>query len=112
MSEDTITHLAITFQKDYAGTGKNICSIYINSIPNVTFEFGANSLFGSGMLRLGQGSTDTYLYMMRIYNRALEGTEMQANMLNAIINGGGVRPPDRPREERYYDRHHPVCAGA
>ena len=87
LSEDTITHLAITFQKDYAGTGKNICSIYINSIPNVTFEFGANSLFGSGMLQLGQGSTDTYLYMMRIYNRALEGTEMQANMLNAIING-------------------------
>lgn len=87
LSEDTITHLAITLQKDYAGTGKNLCTIYINSFPNVTFEFGANSLFGDGMLQLGQGSTDTYLYMMRIYDRALEGTEMLDNMLNAIING-------------------------
>ena len=87
LSEDTITHLGITWQKDYAGTGKNICSIYINGIPNVTFEFNINALFGNGSLQLGQASTDTFLYMMRIYNRALEGTEMLANMLNAIING-------------------------
>lgn len=87
LSENTITHLCITWQKNYAGTGKNLCSIYVNGIPNVTFEYNVNSEFGEGSLQLGQNSTDTYLYMMRIYNRALEGTEILANMLNAVING-------------------------
>ena len=87
LSEDTITHLTITWQKDYAGTGKNLCTVYVNGIPNVTFEYNVNSTFGNGVLQLGQDSTDTYLYMMRMYSRALEGTEVLANMLNAIING-------------------------
>ena len=87
LSEDTITHLTITWQKDYAGTGKNLCTVYVNGIPNVTFEYNVNSTFGNGVLQIGQDSTDTYLYMMRMYSRALEGTEVLANMLNAIING-------------------------
>ena len=87
LSEDTITHLTITLQKNYAGTGKNLCTIYVNAIPNVTFEFSPNSTFGSGGLQVGQDSTDVYLYMMRIYNRALEGTEVLTNFENAIFNG-------------------------
>lgn len=87
LSEDTITHLVITLQKNYAGTGKNLCTIYVNAIPNVTFEFSPNSTFGNGGLQIGQDSTDVYLYMMRIYNRALEGTEVLANFENAIFNG-------------------------
>lgn len=87
LSEDAITHLVITLQKNYAGTGKNLCTIYVNAIPNVTFEFSANSSFGQGGLEIGQDSTDVYLYMMRMYNRALEGTEVLTNFENAIFNG-------------------------
>lgn len=87
LSEDTITHLVITLQKNYAGTGKNLCTIYVNAVPNVTFEFSPNSTFGAGSLQVGQDSTDVYLYMMRIYDRALEGTEVLTNFENAIFNG-------------------------
>lgn len=87
LCEDTITHITLTLQKAYAGTSKNLVTLYVNGYPNVSFEYNVNSTFGNGALTIGQDSTDTYLYMMRYYDRALEGTSVLANFLNAVFSG-------------------------
>ena len=90
LSEDRIHHITVVVQRTYAGDAtKNLARIFINGCENVTFSFEATDVFyntsGINSLRLGQASTDTYLYMARIYDKALEGTEVFANYLNALI---------------------------
>lgn len=88
LCEDVMTHVAVVLQRNYAGqTGYNLCSIYINGIPNVSFSFGSTSLFGNGSLLLGQDAADFNLYSMRIHDKALDGQGVKADMLNAIIDG-------------------------
>lgn len=87
LCENTVTHITITLQKAYAGSSKNLVTLYVNGYPNVSFDYNVNSTFGNGSLVMGQQSTDIYLYMMRLYSRALEGTSVIANFLNAIFNG-------------------------
>jgi len=87
-SENTMTHICITFLKGYEGqSGKNICSVYVNGISNVNFAFDGASSFGNGSLTIGQSHTDTYLYKMRIYGSALESNAVFNNFLNSIIDG-------------------------
>lgn len=89
--EDVITHVVITIHKNYnTTTGKNICSIYLNGIPNVSFEFSGSDTFGTGVLELGQQNTDLFLYMMRVYNVALEGQAVLTNFFNAIFDGSNI----------------------
>ena len=100
LCENVITHLAVTIQKGYNGTaGKNLCSIYVNGIPNVTFDFTGTDTFGNGGLLLGQANTDFYLYMMRIYNRALEGQDVFYNFLNAVFTGTHINRGEYDREQ-------------
>ena len=88
LCEDSITHICIVLQKNYSGTaGRNLASVYINGIPNISFSFGSTSTFGSGGLMFGQEKTDGYLYMLRAYDFPLEGQMVKANFLNAIIDG-------------------------
>lgn len=88
LCEDAITHICIVLQKNYSGTaGRNLASVYINGIPNISFSFGSTSTFGSGGLMFGQEKTDGYLYMLRAYDFPLEGQMVKANFLNAIIDG-------------------------
>ena len=88
LCEDTITHLAITFSPNYTGaTGKNLCAIYVNGISNVAFAYDTNSTFGNGALKIGQDSTDVYLYLLRIYGRSLAGSEIIQILKNAIFEG-------------------------
>lgn len=88
LCEDAITHICIVLQKNYSGTaGRNLASVYINGIPNISFSFGSTSTFGSGGLIFGQEKTDGYLYMLRAYDFPLEGQMVKANFLNAIIDG-------------------------
>lgn len=88
--ENRITHLAITFAKNYAGAGTsfNLCSIYINGTSNINFSFGGDTTFGSGSLKIGAPDVDTYIYKMRIYGKALESQAVLNNFLNCIIDGG------------------------
>ena len=91
LCENIITHLCVTIQRNYSGqNGKNLCSIYVNGIPNVSFAFSGTDSFGDGYLQVGQANTDFYLYMMRIYERALEGQAVFSNFLNAIFNGSHI----------------------
>ena len=89
LSEDRIHHIGVVIQRGYASSALNIARIYINGCENVTFSFGGGNLFynssGINSLRIGQQSTDTYLYMMRIYDVALEANQVFANYLNALI---------------------------
>ena len=88
MCEDVMTHVVVVLQKAYGGdASKNLCSIYLNGIPNVTFSFSAGSTFGNGSLTIGQERTDFNLYLMRIYDKALDGQMVKANMLNAFMDG-------------------------
>lgn len=92
LCEDSITHICIVLQKDYAGVSqnhqeRNLASVYINGIPNIAFSFGSTSLFGNGNLIFGQEKSDAYLYMLRVYDFPLEGQMVKANFLNAIIDG-------------------------
>lgn len=87
-SENTMTHICITILKGYEGaSGKNLCSVYINGISNVCFEFKADSSFGNGSLVIGQAHTDAYLYKMRVYGSALESGAVFNNFLNCIVDG-------------------------
>ena len=88
LCEDSITHICLVLQKNYAGVnGRNLASLYINGIANVSFSFGSTSTFGSGGLIFGQDKTDCYLYMLRAYDFPLEGQAVKANFLNAVIDG-------------------------
>ena len=52
---------------------------------NVFFEYDGFANFGNGYLKLGQESTDLYLYMLRYYNdRAFEADSVLKNWLNAL----------------------------
>lgn len=86
-SEDRITHITVTWVKNYGGIGgRNLVSIYINGISNVNFSFNGGSSFGTGALAIGQTYTDVYLYKMRVYGIALEAQAVFNNFLNAIFN--------------------------
>lgn len=88
ISENKMTHICITFTKDYEGeSGKNLCSVYINGISNVCFDFSGTSSFGDGDFTIGQPDTDTYLYKMRVYGDALEPGAVFNNFLNCIFDG-------------------------
>lgn len=88
LKEDKMTHVAVVLQRNYAdNAGMNLCSVYINGIPNVSFAFASASSFGNGALVIGQDSADFYLYSMRIFDKALDGQAVKADMLNAIIDG-------------------------
>lgn len=90
LSENRIHHIAVVIQRAFAGDAtKNLARIYIDGNENVTFSFDGLDTFykasGVNSLRIGQASTDTYLYMMRIYDKALESSDVFANYLNALI---------------------------
>lgn len=89
LSENTITHIVITFTRNYGGvSNKNICSIYVNGIANSSFDFGGDS-FGNGELRIGHDDTDVYLYKMRVYGMPLDYNAVINNFLNSIMSGSG-----------------------
>ena len=91
LGEDRINHIVISFQKKFGGKANNLCRISINGVENVTFTykdtdtFYPNTALQYGGIVLGQQSTDTYVYMMRIYNKGFEEQDVRANFLNAVI---------------------------
>lgn len=88
LPEGRLIHLAIVFQQNYGGTGLNLCRIFVNGCENCTFEYSGTTRFvgeGGNPVRMGQNSTDFYLYMMRSYNSALEGPAILTNFLNAMV---------------------------
>lgn len=89
LDEDAVTHICIVFQRNYQNSGRNLCRIYVNSIQNAVFEYGGNNNFANGMLRIGQASSDVYLYMFRQYlNKVLEETDVLGNFMNTL--GGSL----------------------
>lgn len=85
LDEDCITHLVIVFQRNYNNSGRNLCRIYVNSIQQAVFEYGGNNHFGAGCLRIGQASSDFYLYTLRQYaNRVLEEGDVLSNFMNTL----------------------------
>lgn len=100
LCENVITHIAVTIQKNYNDTaGKNLCTIYINGIPNVSFDFLGSESFGEGSLLMGQDNTDFHLYMMRVYETALGDEAVLANFYNAIFDGGNTSHGEYDREK-------------
>lgn len=92
VGEDRIHHICLVFQKQYGGRGLNLFRLFINGCENVTFSYQDTDTFFTnaasttyGGITIGQDSTDTYLYMMRIYNKAFDGTNAKDNYLNALI---------------------------
>ncbi len=88
--ENTITHLTVVWQRNYAGKNDgahHLCTVYINGVNNITFAYDGGATWGHGELEIGQNFTDTYLYMARAYNKALEGDQVKNNYLNAMIDG-------------------------
>lgn len=85
MAEDSILHVVVVLQRGYKRTGRNLCRIYVNGIPQITFEYSGIAAFGNGGLKLGQSSADSYFYLFRSYLRALEDFDVLSNFLNAVI---------------------------
>lgn len=78
-------HFVVVFQKGYASTGRNLCRIFVNSVQQCIFEYDGSATFGNGHLRVGQTSSDLYLYMLRYYNNtAFEADSVVKNWLNAL----------------------------
>ena len=99
--EDSILHVMIVFQRRYADTIYNLCHIYVNGIRQAVFLYEGGISFGNGYLRIGQESSDFYLYMMRIYeqidNLGLTGVLEDSGVLTNILNqlGRGSSEMDR-----------------
>ena len=87
ISENQMTHLAVTFVKGYEGVGGNLVSIYVNGISNINFAFESSSSFGNGALTIGQQDTDVFIYRMRVYGSALDSQAVFNNFLNSVIDG-------------------------
>lgn len=87
--ENRITHLTVTFMKNYAQQGGsfNLCSIYVNGTSNICYSFGGDTAFGNGSLTIGAPDVDTYIYKMRVYGKALEARDVLNNFLNCVIDG-------------------------
>ena len=78
-------HFVVVFQREYGTTGRNLCRISINGVQQCVFEYDGAAAFGNGYLKLGQESTDLYLYMLRYYNdKAFEADSVLRNWLNAL----------------------------
>ena len=91
--ENSVTHVVITWQRNYASNSDgnhHLCTIYINGVNNASFQYSGNATWGYGTLEMGQQDTDTYLYMIRAYNTALEHIAVKNNYLNAMIDGAEV----------------------
>lgn len=91
--EDSILHVAVVFQRAYAQTAYNLCHIYVNGIRQAVFLFDGGGTFGTGYLRMGQESSDLYIYMMRVYEKPLEDTDVLTNLLNQLSSNS----PDMSR---------------
>ena len=88
LSENRMTHLTITFNKNYEGvSSRNLVSIYVNGICNANFAYSGSSSFGTGNFVIGQSDTDAYLYKMRVYGTALDSQAVFNNFLNCIVDG-------------------------
>lgn len=91
VGEDRINHIIISFQKKFGGKANNLCRIFINGVENVTYTykdtdtFYPNTALQYGGIVTGQQSTDTYIYMMRIYKKGFEEQNARDNFLNAVI---------------------------
>lgn len=88
--ENAITHVVITWQRDYNGLSDgshHLCTIYINGVNNGSFPFTSSATWGYALLTMGQNDTDTYVYMIRAYGFALGIEEVKNNYLNAMIDG-------------------------
>ena len=87
LEEGAIHHITIVFHKGYADvSGRNLCTIYMNGIRNIHFSYDGDATFGNGYVKIGQDSTDFFLYMMRIYDSALNSGGVLANFINTITD--------------------------
>lgn len=90
LSENRIIHVAVVVQREYASnSATNLIRIFINGCENVTFSIQNSSALylesDYNYLKIGQPSSDFYLYLLRQYNKALSGGQILANYLNALI---------------------------
>lgn len=105
--EDSILHVVVVFQRDYAQTGYNLCHVYVNGIRQVVFLYDGGGSFGNGHLRMGQASSDFFLYMFRIYEEdrekgltgVLEEAGVLTNLLNQLSRGSGDMDRSSLRED-------------
>lgn len=87
LSEDDIMHVVVVWHRNYAGLNQHICRFYVNGCNITNFEYAGTAVWNGSYsyLRMGQASSDLMLYMMRIYDKALEPADVKDNFLNAII---------------------------
>lgn len=96
LGEGRIHHLCLVFQKQYGGKSLSLCRVFLNGVENLNFSYQDIDTFypttakDYGGLVIGQQSTDVYLYMMRIYKKALEGQNAIDNFLNVVIENAEV----------------------
>ena len=96
LGEGRIHHLCLVFQKQYGGKSLSLCRVFLNGVENLNFSYQDIDTFypttakDYGGLVIGQQSTDVYLYMMRIYKKALEGRNAIDNFLNVVIENAEV----------------------
>lgn len=91
LGEGRIHHLCLVFQKQYGNKSLSLCRVFLNGVENLNFSYQDIDTFypttakDYGGLVIGQQSTDVYIYMMRIYKKALEGRNAIDNYLNVVI---------------------------
>ena len=96
LGEGRIHHLCLVFQKQYGGKSLSLCRVFLNGVENLNFSYQDIDTFypttakDYGGLVIGQQSTDVYLYMMRIYKKALDGRNAIDNFLSVVIENAEV----------------------
>ena len=87
IDEDTDVHLMVVCQHNYNSSGQNLFMVYINGIAQAVFDFAGTDSMGTCTLQMGQASSDLYVRQMRIYESALQPTNVLDNYLNALSDG-------------------------
>ena len=123
--EDSILHVVVVFHRRYANTAYNLCQIYVNGIRQAVFLYDGGENFGTGHLRIGQDSSDFYLYMLRIYEQndrlsltgVLEDSGVLTNLLNQLsgnssdMSRSGVRDDNNIIDDGKIDYEMAKAAG-
>lgn len=86
--DEEIIHALITITRNYKTNYGNLAQIYVNGGKKIEFEFNtSDSWEHEGNLIIGADNTDTYIYYVRVYDKAFGFQDAQQNHLSSLADG-------------------------
>lgn len=87
IADEETVHLLITIQNSFgSNSGYNLVTGYVNGCKNFQFSYTSGTIWANTYANaiFGCDSADLYLYMVRVYGRALSAAGAEGNWLNSM----------------------------